>query len=46
MIVTDAGGFCRLVANRVTPAGLDVHVTGDPACAVEVLSAASTLALD
>jgi hypothetical protein len=22
-IVADAAGFCRLVANRVTPAGLD-----------------------
>jgi uncharacterized protein (TIGR03083 family) len=45
-IVTDAVGFCRLVANRVTPADLDVHVTGDPACAAEVLTAATTLALD
>ena len=45
-IVTDAAGFCRLVANRITPAGLDLHVTGDPACAAGVLAAASTLALD
>jgi uncharacterized protein (TIGR03083 family) len=45
-IVTDAAGFCRLVANRVTPADLDVYVTGDPACAAGVLAAASTLALD
>jgi hypothetical protein len=45
-IVTDAVGFCRLAANRVTPADLDVHVTGDPARASEVLAAASTLALD
>ncbi|HXT92771.1 MAG TPA: maleylpyruvate isomerase family mycothiol-dependent enzyme, partial [Trebonia sp.] len=28
-IVTDAVGFCRLAGNRVTPAGLDSHVTGD-----------------
>jgi len=45
-IVTDAVGFCRLVANRVTPADLDVHVTGDPGQATAVLAAASTLALD
>jgi len=44
--VTGAAGFCRLAANRVTPVGLDVHVTGDPACAARVLAAASTLALD
>jgi len=29
-IVADAAGFCRLAANRVTPADLDLHVTGDP----------------
>jgi uncharacterized protein (TIGR03083 family) len=45
-IVTDAVGFCRLAANRVTPAELDVHVTGDPGRATEVLAAATTLALD
>jgi hypothetical protein len=45
-IVTDAAGFCRLVANRVTPADLDVYVTGEPECAAGVLAAASTLALD
>lgn len=45
-IVTDAVGFCRLVANRITPAGLDSHVTGDPARAAGVLTAAATLALD
>jgi uncharacterized protein (TIGR03083 family) len=45
-IVTSAIGFCRLVANRVTPAGLDVHVTGDPGHATALLAAASTLALD
>jgi uncharacterized protein (TIGR03083 family) len=45
-IVTGAVGFCRLVANRVTPADLDVHVTGDPAQATAVLAAARTLALD
>jgi uncharacterized protein (TIGR03083 family) len=45
-IVTDAVAFCRLVANRVSPADLDANVTGDPARAAAVLAAASTLALD
>ncbi len=46
LIVTDAVGFCRLVANRVTPADLDVYVTGNPACAAGLLAGATTLALD
>jgi len=46
MIVTDAVGFCRLAANRTTPAELGPHVTGDAVRAAEVLAAASTLALD
>jgi len=45
-IVTDAVGFCRLVANRATPGSLDLHITGNPDCAAIVLAAASTLALD
>ena len=45
-IVTDTVGFCRLVGNRVTPADLDLHVTGDSGRAAAVLAAASTLALD
>jgi uncharacterized protein (TIGR03083 family) len=45
-IVTDAVGFCRLAANRIAPADLDVYVTGDPTCAADVLAAATTLALD
>jgi hypothetical protein len=45
-IVTDAVGFCRLAANRVTPAELGPHITGDEGRAVSVLTAASTLALD
>jgi uncharacterized protein (TIGR03083 family) len=45
-IVTDAVGFCRLAANRVTPAELEVSVTGDPARAAAVLFAVTTLALD
>jgi uncharacterized protein (TIGR03083 family) len=46
MIVTDALGFCRLAANRITPAELDPYVTGDLHRAAEVLAAACTLALD
>jgi uncharacterized protein (TIGR03083 family) len=45
-IVTDAVGFCRLAANRITAAELDVHVTGDPEQAAGLLAAASVLALD
>jgi uncharacterized protein (TIGR03083 family) len=45
-IVTDAVGFCRLAANRVTPAGLDPHVTGDQDRAASVLAATTTLGLD
>jgi uncharacterized protein (TIGR03083 family) len=45
-IVTDAVGFCRLAGNRVTPAGLDPHVTGDQDRATAVLAAVATLALD
>jgi uncharacterized protein (TIGR03083 family) len=45
-IVTDAVGFCRLAANRTTPAELGPHVTGDAGCAAKVLAATSTLALD
>jgi uncharacterized protein (TIGR03083 family) len=46
VIVADAVGFCRLVANRATPDSLDLHITGDPERAAMVLAAASTLALD
>jgi len=45
-IVTGAVGFCRLAANRTTPAELGPHVTGNAGRAAEVLAAASTLALD
>jgi uncharacterized protein (TIGR03083 family) len=44
MIVVDAVDFCRLVANRVEPTSLDVHVDGDGADGV--LAAAASLALD
>ena len=46
VIVTDAVGFCRLAANRTTPAELSPHVTGDAGYAAVVLAAATTLALD
>lgn len=45
-IVAGAVEFCRLAANRITPAELDAWVTGDPGRAAEVLAAACTLALD
>jgi len=45
-IVTDVVGFCRLVARRVAPADLELHVGGDPDQAARVLAAAATLALD
>jgi uncharacterized protein (TIGR03083 family) len=45
-IVTDVVGFCRLVAHRVEPAELELHVTGDRDQAARVLTAAATLALD
>ena len=45
-IVADAVGFCRLVADRITPAELDPYITGDHGQAAGVLAAAATLALD
>jgi uncharacterized protein (TIGR03083 family) len=45
-IVTDAVGFCRLVANRVTPDELELYVSGDTGHAAGVLAAAAALALD
>ena len=45
-IVTDAIGFCRLVANRATPADLDLHTAGDPDRVAGLLAAAPLLALD
>jgi uncharacterized protein (TIGR03083 family) len=46
VIVADAVDFCRLVANRAAPAGLDLHIAGDAARAAAVLAAAPVLALD
>jgi uncharacterized protein (TIGR03083 family) len=45
-IVTDAVGFCRLVANRARPADLELHITGDSGTASGILAAAALLALD
>ena len=45
-IVTDVVDFCRLAANRIDPADLDLHVTGDQGRASGVLLAAAALALD
>jgi hypothetical protein len=46
-IVTDVVDFCRLAANRLDPADLDMQVTtGDRGRAAGVLAAASALALD
>ena len=45
-IVADAAAFCRLVANRVSPASVGAHITGDHAAAAGILAAAATLALD
>lgn len=45
-IVADAAAFCRLVANRISPASLGAHITGDHAAAAGILAAAATLALD
>jgi Mycothiol maleylpyruvate isomerase N-terminal domain len=45
-VVADAVGFCQLVANRITPAGLGPQIAGDAARAAEILAAATTLALD
>lgn len=45
-IVTDAVGFCRLAANRVSPAELSLHVSGDPGRVSGILAAVPALALD
>jgi uncharacterized protein (TIGR03083 family) len=45
-IVADAVRFCRLVANRAAPAGIDADITGDHDVAAGILAAAATLALD
>jgi uncharacterized protein (TIGR03083 family) len=46
MVVADAVGFCRLVADRIGPSALDPLVRGAPDRAAEVFRAAAALALD
>lgn len=46
LIVADVVDFCRLVSNRVAPGELAAHVTGHPADAELVFTAAASLALD
>ena len=45
-IVADAVGFCRLVADRITPADLGAQVSGAAEAADVVLAGAAALALD
>jgi uncharacterized protein (TIGR03083 family) len=45
-LVADAVGFCQLAANRITPAQLQPHITGDPVVAAEMMTAVAALALD
>jgi uncharacterized protein (TIGR03083 family) len=45
-IVLGAVDFCRLAASRVDPGELDLHVTGSPDRAADVLAATAALALD
>ena len=45
-IVADAVGFCRLVADRITPADLGAQVSGAAGAADVVLTGAAALALD
>jgi len=46
VVVVDAVDFCRLVANRIDAAVLDVHVVGERTATDGVLAAAAALALD
>jgi hypothetical protein len=45
-IIADAVSFCRMVANRMTPADIEAVVTGDEALAADVFAGAQALALD
>lgn len=46
VVVADAVGFCRLVADRISPAQLGAHVTGATGHAATFLAGAAALALD
>jgi uncharacterized protein (TIGR03083 family) len=45
-VVADAIGFCRLVANRMSPSSVATSVTGDQGAAERLLERATSLALD
>lgn len=45
-VVVDAVGFCRLVADRVSPDELDVRCTGEVSRAGDLFASAAALALD
>ncbi len=45
-IIADAVSFCRVVANRMTPADLAPAISGDRALADDILAGAQTVALD
>jgi hypothetical protein len=46
VVVADAVEFCRLAANRCTPAALDAYVEGDEALASDILRGMAALAAD
>ena len=46
LVVADAVEFCRLAANRCTPAALDAYVEGDEALASDILRGMAALAAD
>ena len=46
LLVADAIAFCRLAANRCTPAELDAYVEGDAGIAYDILQGMAALAAD
>jgi uncharacterized protein (TIGR03083 family) len=46
VLVADAVEFCRLAANRCTPAALDAYVEGDEVIAADILRGMTALAAD
>ena len=46
VLVADAVGFCRLAANRCTPAELEAYVEGDQALGADILHGMMALAAD
>lgn len=45
-LVADAAAFCWVVANRIRPSDLLVHVSGETGLAADLLAGAAALALD